>query len=280
MKPYIVGIILCIFMYLILTCMSHRLSEKKLFTPIKITYADMENIKYQSKDKIELGSISSDAETLWFALYNKYRKPLWSDNITFYCHGNSGWIGSVLNDPYIEEFSKHGSVFIFDYRGYGMSTGEPTEHGVYTDTINAWRFMVDVKGVDVNNVIMFGHSLGSSIVSYMASFLYKNNEALPKYLILSSSFYNLRYIYTDFYPLLGRLNHNKFETNKYLKNLDSAINVIYVHSKDDEIVNIYHSHKLCSEINGQLFIINGSHNNLILTGDVQKRIYDMYMTLG
>jgi len=279
MKPYITTILTIILIYLIITYMSHRLSKKKLFTPTKITYNDMKNIKHIFKDKIELGIIRGD-ETLWFALYNKYRKPLWSDNITFYCHGNSGWIGSVLNDPYIEEFSKHGSVFIFDYRGYGMSTGEPTEHGVYTDAINAWRFMVDVKGVDINNVIMFGHSLGSSIVSYMASFLYKNNEALPKYLILSSPFYNLRYIYTDFYPLLGRLNHNKFETNKYLKVLNGAINVIYIHSKDDEIVNIYHSHKLRSEMNGQLFIVNGSHSNLILTDDARKGLYDVSMTLG
>ena len=48
------------------------------------------------------------------------------------CHGNAGNIGDRI--PHVELLSAAGfDVLAFDYRGYGRSSGRPSEHGTYLD---------------------------------------------------------------------------------------------------------------------------------------------------
>lgn len=278
MKTYVIYIICAVLIFLLVQYVLYVLSNKMSFHPVKATHDDINNLKHKFKDRIEIGSFEgNDGRILWYALYNKYRKPLWSDKITFYCHGNGGWLGSVLNYSYMDIFSKYGSVFIFDYGGYGMSTGYPTEHGCYSDTKSAWYFITNNKGVQTDNVVMFGHSLGSSIAAYMTQYLHSIKQKIPKYVILSAPFYNFNYISTDLFPSFGWLNCNRFETNKYLKQVKELTTLIYIHSKDDEIIHRYHSYKLRKEADGVLFIVGGSHNDTVLTPDAINTIRNAYV---
>jgi uncharacterized protein len=47
------------------------------------------------------------------------------------CHGNAGNVGDRL--PHVELLSATFDVLAFDYRGYGRSTGRPSEQGLYRD---------------------------------------------------------------------------------------------------------------------------------------------------
>ena len=55
--------------------------------------------------------------------------------------------------------------------------------------------MINTKNVDISNVILFGNSLGTSLVSYLAYTLKKNNKKIPKNTILTSPFYNFYTLY-------------------------------------------------------------------------------------
>jgi len=51
-----------------------------------------------------------------------------------FCHGNAGNIANRLDA--IWRFHELGlNVCIFDYRGYGRSTGKPSEEGTYRDAV-------------------------------------------------------------------------------------------------------------------------------------------------
>ena len=49
---------------------------------------------------------------------------------------------------------------------------------------------------------------------------------------------------------------------------------------DDEVINVYHSHKLREKIDGLLLIIGGGHTNFVLTDDAKIVIHNAYMSLG
>jgi hypothetical protein len=53
-------------------------------------------------------------------------------------------------------------VFIFDYRGYGKSNGRPSEVGLYRDGLAAYDFLVNIKHIPSERIVLFGRSLGAS----------------------------------------------------------------------------------------------------------------------
>jgi len=62
-----------------------------------------------------------------------------------FCHGNGGNISHRIDK--IEILHELGfDIFIFDYRGYGKSSGRPSEKGFYKDVQAAYDYLVDEKG--------------------------------------------------------------------------------------------------------------------------------------
>jgi fermentation-respiration switch protein FrsA (DUF1100 family) len=55
------------------------------------------------------------------------------------------------------------NLFAFDYRGFGLSGGEPTLDGVHQDARDALTTVAGLDGVDPGRVIVFGQSLGASV---------------------------------------------------------------------------------------------------------------------
>lgn len=53
---------------------------------------------------------------------------------------------------------------ILEYRGYGLSTGHPNEHGLYIDGRAAVDYLFTRHDVDHSQIILFGRSLGGAIV--------------------------------------------------------------------------------------------------------------------
>jgi fermentation-respiration switch protein FrsA (DUF1100 family) len=60
---------------------------------------------------------------------------------------------------------------LIDYRGYGKSTGRINQEGrVYTDGLTAWTFLTTDKGIDPENIIIWGRSLGGGVAAEVAQF--------------------------------------------------------------------------------------------------------------
>jgi uncharacterized protein len=91
-----------------------------------------------------------------------------------YLHGNANNVGA--NAQQVVRFHNAGlNVFIFDYRGYGESTGgPPREQLVYEDADRAWTYLVSERQISPGTIAIYGHSLGSAIAVDLAS---KHREA-------------------------------------------------------------------------------------------------------
>ena len=82
--------------------------------------------------------------------------------VILFCHGNAGNISHRLFN--VELLLKHGlQVFIFDYRGYGKSSGRPSEKGLYKDGLAAYDYLINERHILPEQIIMFGRSLGAAV---------------------------------------------------------------------------------------------------------------------
>jgi fermentation-respiration switch protein FrsA (DUF1100 family) len=85
-----------------------------------------------------------------------------------FAHGNAGNISHRL-DRAREMRSRLGAeVFLFDYRGYGLSEGSPDEAGTYADARAAHRYLTEARGLSPERLVLFGESLGSAVVLDLA----------------------------------------------------------------------------------------------------------------
>jgi pimeloyl-ACP methyl ester carboxylesterase len=86
-----------------------------------------------------------------------------------WCHGNAGNIVNRLDNLRFL-FRQNLSVFLFDYRGYGKSQNvRPSEEGLYQDAIGAYEYLVRVRRLKPERLIIFGRSLGAAVAADLAS---------------------------------------------------------------------------------------------------------------
>lgn len=86
-----------------------------------------------------------------------------------YFHGNAGNMGHRLQNVNGLYFLCRCNVLLVDYRGYGLSTGEPTEHGLRADARATFDYLRTRHDIDLNQICLFGRSLGGAIAVDLAS---------------------------------------------------------------------------------------------------------------
>ncbi len=86
-----------------------------------------------------------------------------------YSHGNANNVGA--NAQEVVRFQKAGlNVFIYDYRGYGESTGgPPREELAYEDAERVWTYLVSERRIAPATIVIYGHSLGGVVAIDLAS---------------------------------------------------------------------------------------------------------------
>jgi pimeloyl-ACP methyl ester carboxylesterase len=83
-------------------------------------------------------------------------------------HGNAGNIASRA--PIAARLSELGlGTLLVDYRGYGRSSGGPSEEGLYMDGRAAYRHVVEARAVPAEQVVVIGNSLGAAVAASVAS---------------------------------------------------------------------------------------------------------------
>jgi hypothetical protein len=83
-----------------------------------------------------------------------------------------GHAGNITNVRFIgEALSALGlDALLFDYRGYGKSEGEiRSERDMYADADAAYDYAVNGRGIALDKIVLYGHSLGTAAVVDLAS---------------------------------------------------------------------------------------------------------------
>ncbi len=233
--------------YIVLIALIYIFQSKLIYFPSKnvdinpkTIGLEYESIMFESNDKTKLHA--------WYI-------PKKDAKITlFFLHGNGGNISHRLDS--IKFFNSLGmNVFIFDYRGYGNSEGNANEKNTYDDAKTAWRYLLKNKNIKDKDIILFGRSLGGTIAAKLGS------ELKPKAIILESTFSTTKELASDMFPFFPKfLIHFKYETTKYLKNINYPI--LIVHSEDDNIIPFKYGEAVFKNANEpKTFVkIRGDHN--------------------
>lgn len=153
--------------------------------------------------------------------------------VLLFFHGNAGNISHRLES--IAIFNRLGlDVLIVDYRGYGQSTGKPSEKGTYRDAQAAWAYLLEERGLAPGRTVIFGRSLGGAVTAWLGSQLPEN--AAPAAVIIESSFSSGVDMARRLYPIYPArlLTRLKYPVVEYVARLRSP--VLVVHSRDDEII--------------------------------------------
>jgi len=151
-------------------------------------------------------------------------------------HGNAGNISHRLET--IKIFHLLGfNILIIDYRGFGKSTGKPSETGTYLDADRAWQYLIEEKGLSNKEIIIFGRSLGGGIATELAK------KVQPTMLILESTFTSMPEVSAVHYPFMptNLIVKHRYETINKLKDIHCPI--LFAHSKNDEVIPYEHSQR-------------------------------------
>ena len=83
-------------------------------------------------------------------------------------HGNAGNLTS--RGIYAQAFSgAKTNVLLYDYRGYGKSTGPATVHGILDDGMSVYSYARNVLHYPAERIIEFGESIGSAVACHVAA---------------------------------------------------------------------------------------------------------------
>jgi uncharacterized protein len=126
-------------------------------------------------------------------------------------------------------------VLLFDYRGYGGNPGSPSEKGLALDARAARRHLVEQSGVPPERLLYFGDSLGSAVLTELAT------EHPPAGLVLRSPFVDLASVGKHHYPYLPvrLLAHDRFPLADNLRRVQVPVVVAY--GTADAVVPAEHS---------------------------------------
>jgi fermentation-respiration switch protein FrsA (DUF1100 family) len=143
------------------------------------------------------------------------------------CHGNAGNVGDRV--ALLELLSAVGfDVLAFDYRGYGRSSGRPSEQGTYLDARAARAALLSRDGVDASRVVYLGESLGGAVALALAL------ELPPAGVILQSTFTSVRDMARVHYPLLPpSLVPDAYPSLRLIRRLQAPLLVL--HGARDEV---------------------------------------------
>jgi len=196
--------------------------------------------------------------------------------VILFLHGNAGNISHRLES--IAIFHRLNlSVFIVDYRGYGKSTGQPSERGTYLDARTAWEYLVKQRRLPPSRIVVFGRSLGAAIAAHLARAVAPG----PAALILESPFTSAPVLAQRAYPLLPArwLTRFDYATEEYVRAVRSP--VLVIHSRDDEIVPFAQGESVfrAAAEPKHFLALGGGHNTGFLeAGEVYSRTLDHFLT--
>lgn len=194
---------------------------------------------------------TSDGETLdgWLV-----PAPAERATVAFF-HGNAGNIGHRL--PVLKALHELGlSTLIVDYRGFGRSTGRPSEEGTERDAEAVWQHLTEDRGIASSQIILYGRSLGAAVAARLAV------RHAPGALVLESPFTSLPALAATLYPWLPVRWISRYRYDTAEAGAQVSCPVLVIHSAQDQVVPIAHGRTVFEGIRApkRFLELTGGHN--------------------
>lgn len=147
-----------------------------------------------------------------------------------FLHGNGDTLEASLDA--LNTLAGSGfSVYAIDYRGFGRSSGWPSESGLYEDAESAWRYLVGHERLSAAEITILAHSLGTGPASFLAA------RHSPKALVLAAPYTSIPDVISarPYVRYLQQLVWTKFPVRDYVTELRGTCLSIFATVQDDVI---------------------------------------------
>jgi fermentation-respiration switch protein FrsA (DUF1100 family) len=217
------------------------------------------------------------AEDVWLLTSDGVRLHAWwvrapqTSLVTLYFHGNAGNLTyRVL--PIREITAAGSSVLMLDYRGYGKSSGSPSEHGLYADADAAYLYLLD-HGYSAHHIVVQGESLGTAVAVDLAS----RKECAG--VVLEAAFTSGSNVANTVLPIIGPLVFRGFDSRSKIGNIRAPL--LFFHGDRDEIIPLKLGRSLfdaAPEPKWFIEIPEAGHNDLveIAGSSYRARLHEFY----
>ncbi|MCO4780789.1 MAG: alpha/beta hydrolase [Candidatus Cloacimonetes bacterium] len=147
--------------------------------------------------------------------------------LVFYFGGNASNVEFIVAD---KKYIPGISACTFNYRGYGLSEGKPSEKKIVEDALLIYNSYKDNPNIDQNNIVIMGRSLGTGVAIQLAA---KVDAA--KLILVSpyDSMINTAYDHYPFLPIQMMLK-NPFKSEDFIDKVKQKTLIIY--GDQDQVV--------------------------------------------
>ncbi len=243
-----------------------------VFDP-KVAGFDYENVDFEAADGVRLHGwfFPAEGERLGSVLFLHGN----AENISTH-FANVAWLAKAGID-----------AFVFDYRGYGRSSGSPTLDGLHLDAAAALDYLIARPGIEPGSIAVFGQSLGGAVaLGMIAANQHKDRLAA---LIIEGAFSDYRGIarekLADFWltwPLQWPLSltiDDSYSPTKAAAEL-TPLPLLLIHGQKDKVIPPHHGERLFEAALGPKTIwrpTDAGHIQALATLKMRERFLD-YLT--
>ncbi|KRE16018.1 hypothetical protein ASE66_09600 [Bosea sp. Root483D1] len=186
--------------------------------------------------------------------------------VLLFFHGNAGNFGRPIRQTRFRALTQDGTgLFAVNYRGYGGSTGSPTEDGLALDARAAYAAAVARFGAE--RLVGYGESLGTGVVLKLAA------DAPLKAVILEAPYLSTAAVAQQLYPFIpvGLVMHDQFHSDRVIGKVKAPLLVL--HGQRDGVIPFSQGEALFALANPPKRFIRfpeGNHENLPAHGSVPE----------
>lgn len=233
--------------------------------------------EYDMSDFELLHLQTEDGEVLQcYLLKHNRSSPSYRNKTILILSPNAGNIGHSL--PIVSIFYKNFgyNVFIYSYRGYGKSTGSPSEKGLKMDAQRIMKYLASDEQYRESSNVVYGRSLGGAVAIYIAATM----STAVQGIILENTFLSIRKTVPHIFPFLRYFTsfvHQKWELESLMDKIPSRVPLLMLSARRDEIVPPSHMDTLFSLSQSEDKTMHqfeySLHNDTILQEDYWDKVH-------
>jgi fermentation-respiration switch protein FrsA (DUF1100 family) len=185
-----------------------------------------------------------------------------------YCHGNAGNLSHRGGSLARWADTLDASVLIFDYPGFGRSTGAPTERSCYASGEAAWTWLTTEQHVEPSRVVLIGASLGGAVATDLA------REHGCRALVLVKAFTSIPDMAAGMFPWLPARYFVRHRFDNLSKLPFVRRPVFVTHGTTDGVIPFAHGERLFAAANEpkQFLPLPGNDHNDKLPDELFTRL--------
>jgi fermentation-respiration switch protein FrsA (DUF1100 family) len=223
-------------------------SQRKLMYFPDTTRRPPASVGLNAAQEVELRTADGETVIVWHA------PPRGDKPVVLYFQGNGG--GLNLRARRFRQLTEDGTGLVaLCYRGYGGSTGSPTEAGLLEDGAAAYAFARQHYAPE--RIVVWGESLGTGVAVALAA------EHQVGRVLLESPFMSAMEIAAGAYPIVPvrHLMKDPFRSDQRIARVSAP--VLILHGAVDSVVPISHGERLFGLVRGpKRFIrLEGANHN-------------------